>query len=180
MLDVDRGHPALGTVEFGDPADYTAVAAAVTTLGTRFPQLAAGTWTIDAGKTHPATIASSQRLPNPAELAVWNSLNADQSIPHVDALNVNTPQAPPVWFSEQVLTHDPAVAVKLAERHLPVVATLPRPLLYTATDQLQGHRDFYAKTTAPIAVTLGECTVRSYHPGGEEQRLIDAYETCRR
>jgi len=179
-VEADRGHPALGAIEFPDPADYTAVTAAVTSLGARFPQLASGVWTIDASKTHPAVVTSFQRLPSPAELAVWSALNADQAIPHVDALTINAPQTPPVWISEQTISHDPAVALQLATAQLPIVATLPRPVLYTATDQLQGRRDFNVRTTGPVAVTIGGCTVRTYRPDPDEQRLIDGYENCRR
>jgi hypothetical protein len=180
LPDPQKGHPTFGAIEFPDPADYTAVTAAATTLGARFPQLAGGIWTIDASKAHPATVTSSKRLPTPAELDVWSKLNADQAIPHVDALTINAPQTPPVWISEQTLTHDPAVALQLATDHLPIVATLPRPVLYTATDQLQGRRDFNVRTTGPVAVTIGGCTVRTYRPAPNEQRFIDAYENCRR
>ena len=179
LPDPQKGHPTLGAIQFPDPANYTAVTAAVATLGARFPQLTDGIWTLDASKAHPATITSSKRLPNPAELDVWTKLNADQTIPHVDALNVNAPQTPAAWFSEQPLTHDPAVALRLATAHLPIVATLPPPVLYTASDQLQGRRDFNVRTTGPIAVTIGGCTVRTYRPDSDEQRLLDAYEHCR-
>jgi hypothetical protein len=178
-IDADLGHPALGTVEFPDPADYQTVGNAVTTLSAHYPRQAAGTWTVDAGKSRQAAVTSSQRWPTPAELDVWRRLNADQSIPHVDALYVNAPQAPPAWFSEKLLSHDPALAVALATSHLPIVAMLPRPVLYTATDQIQGHRDFYAKTMAPLAITLGGCTTRGYPPGPDEQRFIATYETCK-
>ena len=179
MTEADRGHPTLGSIEFPDPADYTAVTAAVTTLGARFPQLAGGTWTIDASKAHPAEITTSQRLPTPAELGVWSSLNADQAIPHVDALTINAQHPPAVWMSEQTISHDPAVAVQLAANHLPIVAGLPRPVLYTATDQLQARRDFYGRSTAPVAVSIGGCTVRTYPPDPNEQRFVDLYENCR-
>jgi hypothetical protein len=180
LPDNEKGHPALGAIAFPDPADYTAVAAAATTLGTRFPQLAEGIWTIDASKAHPATVTSSKRLPTPIELGVWSSLNADQAIPHVDALIINAPQTPSVWISERAISHDPAVALQLATDHLPIVAALPRPVLYTATDQLQAHRDFNVRTTGPVAVTIGGCTARTYRPDANEQRLIDGYENCRR
>jgi hypothetical protein len=180
VVEADRGHPLLGDIEFPDPADYTAVAAAVTTLGARFPQLTGGVWTIDASKTHPAEVTSFQRLPSPAELAVWSSLNADQAIPHVQGLNINAPQTPPVWIAGQTISHDPAVALKLAAAQLPIVSTLPRPVLYTASDQLQGRRDFNVRTTGPVAVTIGGCTVRTYRPDQNEQLLIDAYENCRK
>jgi hypothetical protein len=179
VIEADRGHPVLGDIEFPDPADYTAVAAAVTTLSARYPQLAGGVWTLDASKTHPAEVTSFQRYPSAAELAVWSTLNADQTIPHVDALNINVPQTPPVWISEQTISQDPAVALQLAAVHLPIVSTLPRPVLYTASDQLQGRRDFNVRTAGPVAVTIGGCTVRTYRPDQNERRLIAAYETCR-
>jgi hypothetical protein len=180
VIEADRGHPVLGDIEFPDPADYTAVAAAVTTLSARYPQLAGGVWTLDASKTHPAAVVSFQRYPSAAELAVWSTLNADQTIPHVDALNINVPQTPPVWISEQTISQDPAVALHLATAHLPIVSTLPRPVLYTASDQLQGRRNFNVRTTGPVAVTIGGCTVRTYRPDPNEQRLISAYENCQK
>ncbi|MDT5082569.1 MAG: hypothetical protein QOJ80_7206 [Mycobacterium sp.] len=180
IVEADRGHPALGAIQFPEPADYTAVSGAVATLGARFPQLAGGVWTIDASKAHPAEVMSFQRFPSPAELAVWSTLNADQAIPHVDALNINAPQTPPVWISEQTISQDPAVALQLANAHLPIVSTLPRPVLYTASTQLQGRRDFNVRTTGPVAVTIGGCTVRTYRPDANEQRFIDGYENCRK
>ncbi|GAC1398181.1 MAG: hypothetical protein NVSMB60_08930 [Mycobacterium sp.] len=174
----DRGHPAFGTIDIPE-ADYAALTTAVSTLGAKFPQLAVAVWALSAGKIRPAEITTSQRLPNPQELSVWNALNADQTIPHGEAMTINAPAAPPVWISEQALSHDPAIAVALAVRHLPIVATLPAPLLYTATDQLQGHRDYNNRTTAPVAVTIGGCTPRTYRPDPTERKLIGTYETCR-
>lgn len=94
-------------------------------------------------------------------------------------MTINPPQAPPVWISEKIYSHDPGVALALAQRHLPIVAALPAPLYYTATDQLQGRRDFNARTTGPVAVTIGGCTTRTYRPDPPEQQLITTYEKCR-
>jgi hypothetical protein len=175
----DRGHPSLGTIDTSD-ADYTAVSSAVATLGTRFPQLSTGNWTISASNTlRTAEITTAQRLPTAQELSVWDALNTDQSTAHADAMTINPPQAPPMWISEKVYSHAPADALALAERHLPIVAALTPPLLYTATDQLQGRRDFNARTTGPVAVTIGGCTTRTYRPDPPEQRLIATYERCR-
>jgi hypothetical protein len=174
----DRGHPVIGTIDMPD-ADYNAVSAATSTLGARFSHLATGTWTLGAGKTRAAVITASQRLPTPQELRVWNTLTADQRIPHAEAMTINAPATPPVWISEKIFSHDPAAALALAVGHLPVVATLPAPLLYTATDQLQGHRDYNNRTTAPVAVTIAGCTPRTYRPDPAEQNLINTYETCR-
>jgi hypothetical protein len=60
------------------------------------------------------------------------------------------------------------------------VATLPAPLFYTATDQLQAHRNYSGRATAPVAITTGGCTPRDYRPDPTEQSLINIYETCRR
>jgi hypothetical protein len=60
------------------------------------------------------------------------------------------------------------------------VSTLPALLLYTASDQLQGHRDYDGRAAGPIAVTVGGCTARDYHPDPAEQALIATYETCPR
>ena len=174
----DRGHPSFGTIDMPD-ADYAALTAAVNTLGAKLPQLSAGFWALGAGKARPAQITTSQRLPTPQELTVWDAVNADQTVPHGAAMVINAPAAPPVWISEQAFSHDPATAVALAVRHLPLVATLPPPLLYSATDQLQGHRDYNNRTTGPVAVTIGGCTPRTYRPDATEQKLINSYETCR-
>jgi hypothetical protein len=176
----DLGHPNTGVIELPEAADYTAVAATVAALATRFPDLSGGTWTISAGKDHPADITTTQRLPTPDEIRVWNELNADQTIQHVDAMTINAPLTPPVWISEKTPSHDPAIATALADRHLPIVAVLPAPLLYTATDQLQAHRNYNRQSTAPVAITTGGCTPRDYRPNPTEQKLIDTYETCRR
>ena len=175
----DLGHPSAGAIELPDPADYTAVAATAAALATGFADLGAGTWTISAGKDHPADITGSGRLPNPGELAVWDELNADQSIPHRDAMTINAAGTAPVWISEKTLSHDIAVGLQLARQHLPIAARLPAPVLYTSTDEIQAHRDYAGRATGPIAVTIGGCTQRTY-PDPAEQTLITAYETCRR
>jgi hypothetical protein len=175
----DLGQPNTGVIELPEPSDYTAVTATVTNLATRFADLAGGTWTISASKTHPADITTSQRLPTLEELAVWNTLNADQTIPHMDAMTINAPQTPPDWMSEKTISRDPAIAVRLAQQHLPIVGALPTPLLYTATDKLQAHRGYNGHVTAPIAITTGGCTPRDYQPDPTEQNLINTYETCR-
>jgi hypothetical protein len=176
----DGGHPSGGTVNLPDNADYTAVAATVSTLGAKFPELAQGDWTISAGKLHPADIKTAKRFPTPQELDVWNKLNVDQSIPHIDALTINGPTTGPAWVSERTVSRDVGVAVQLARQHLPIVATLPPPVLYTASDQIQGHINYYGRVTAPLAVTVGGCTARVYQPAPDEQALIDIYEKCRR
>jgi hypothetical protein len=176
----DLGHPNTGVIELPEAADYTAVAATITALATRFPDLSGGTWTISAGKAHPADITTTQRLPNPDEMRVWNELNADQSIPHVDAMTLNAAATAPVWISEKTRSHDIAVAFQLAGEHLPTAAQLPAPVLYTSTDQIQAHRNYYGQTTSPVAITIGGCTARTYPPDPAEQTLIASYETCRR
>jgi len=176
----DLGHPNTGTIELPEAADYTAVAATVTALATRFPDLSGGTWTISAGKAHPADITTTQRLPTPDEMRVWNELNADQSIPHVDAMTINAAATAPVWISEKTRSHDIAVAFQLAGEHLATAAQLPAPVLYTSTDQIQAHRNYYGQTTSPVAITIGGCTARTYPPDPAEQTLIATYETCRR
>ena len=176
----DGGHPSGGAINLPDNTDYTAVTATVTTLSAKFGDLAAGNWTVSASKQHPADINTAKRFPNPAELDVWNKLNADQSVPHIDALTINGLTTGPVWVSEQTTTRDVGVALALAGRHLPMVATLPPPVLYTASDQLQGHLNYYGQVTAPVAVTVGGCIARTYRPSPDEQQLINAYQKCRR
>jgi hypothetical protein len=175
----DGGHPSGGSIELPDPADYTAVAATLTTLAARFPELGSGNWAVSAGKAHPADIKTAVRFPTPGELDVWNRLNADQSIPHLDALTINGPTTGPVWVSEQTVAADRGTAVRLARQHLPIVATLHPPVLYTASDEIQGHINYYGKATAPVAVTIGGCTVRTYLPGPPERALINTYEKCK-
>jgi hypothetical protein len=176
---LDPGHPNSGAINLTDSADYTAVAAAVTTLTIRFPSLSAGTWTISAGKTHPAEIITTRRLPTPDELTLWTQLNADQSIAHVDAMHINDALSPPVWIAEKTSARDPSVAAQLARQHLPMAAQLAATVLYTASDKIQGHRNYYGQATGPIAITLGGCTVRTYRPDPAEQTLINTYEKCR-
>jgi hypothetical protein len=176
----DGGHPSGGTIKLPDTADYAAVAAAVKTLAAKFPELASGDWTVSAGKLHPADIKTAKRFPTPAEFDVWHKINADQSIPHVDALTVNALARPPVWVSEQTVAGEIGVDVQLARQHLPIVGTLPARVLYTASNEIQGHIDYYGRATAPVAVTVGGCTPRTYRPAPDEQALINTYETCNR
>jgi len=175
----DGGHLSGGAIDLPDTADYTAVTATVTTLAARFPGLAGGDWTVGAGRQHPADIKTAKRFPTPQELDVWTKLNADQTIPHVDALTINGPTTGPVWVSEQTVTADAGVDVQLAGQHLPVVATLPPPVLYTASNEIQGHLNYYGQATAPLAVTVGGCTARTYRPAPGEQVLVNAYEKCK-
>ncbi len=178
-VDRDGGHPSGGTINLPDNADYTAVAATSTTLAAKFAELGSGDWTISAGKQHPADINTAKRFPTPQELDVFNKLNADQSIPHVDALTINGPTTGPLWVSEQTVSSDAGVALQLARQHLPIVATLPPPVRYTAGDQIQGHINYYGQATAPVAITIGGCTPRKYQPPPDEQALINTFEKCR-
>ena len=174
----DAGHPFAATLSLPDSATYTAVSAAAVTLTKKFPQLGSGLWLLHAGKSHPADITTFRRFPNANELALWNELNADQSIPHVVALTINAPMTPPVWVSEQTMVPDVAVAVELADRHLPRVATLAPPVLYTSGPQLQAPRNSLGRSEGPVAITVGGCTPRGYRPEPAEQALIDRYENC--
>ncbi|MBU9766142.1 hypothetical protein FR943_20150 [Mycobacterium sp. TNTM28] len=177
------GHSDLGSLRLGNDADYTDVAAAATTLNDKFLRLANLTWTISAGRDHPAEIKSAHRFPTPRELDVWRLMNADQTIPHIDKLTINGRVKAPVWLAEQTRSHDPADALALANRHLPLVAALTAPVLYTASDQIQGHITGDGLATGPLAITVGGCTNRDYvvyQPAPAEQALMNAYETCRR
>ena len=174
----DVGHPFAATLNLPESATYTAVSAAAVTLTKRFPQLGSGVWLLHAGTSHPADITTFRRFPNAKELAVWNELNADQAIAHVVALTINAPMTPPVWISEQTTVPDVAVAVELADRHLPRVATLAPPVLYTSGPQLQAARNSLGRSEGPVAVTVGGCTPRGYRPEPAEQALIDRYEQC--
>jgi hypothetical protein len=176
----DVGHPNAGAIDLADATDYTAVIAAVATLTEKFPELSSGNWTISAGKQHPADIKTSRRLPNPDEIGVWARFNADQSIPHIDVMTINGPLTAPVQISEKTQSRDLNVALQLAGAHLPIVAALPAPVLYTTNNQLQGPLGFYGQATGPVAVTVGGCTPRTYRPAPGEQALIDTYEKCRR
>lgn len=180
--DQDAGHSNVAALDLASPADYTAVVAAAHHIADRFPQLSQLDWVINAAKEHPAEIKTSRRLPTPPELAVFSRLNADQSIPHVDRLRINGPVTPPVWFSEQTTeSHDVALALQLAKNHLPVVATLPAPILYSASDELSGHIGGLGFARGPVAITVGGCTRHDplvYQPIPEERRLIAEYETC--
>jgi hypothetical protein len=176
------GHSNTATITLNGGADYTGVAATARTLAERFPQLAGVDWTISSGKDHPAQIVTSRRYPAAAELDVWHQLNADQSIPHFDRLRINGPSTPPVWISEETTqSRDVAVALQLAQRHLPIAATLPAPVLYSASDQISGHIGDQGFARGPVSVTIGGCTKHDplvYRPIPPEQALINAYETC--
>lgn len=176
------GHSDVGSIRLADAADYRDVAAVVTTMSGKFPGLASLTWTVSAGDDHPAEIKSVRRFPNTRELDVWSQLNADQTIPHIDKLTINGRVQSPVWLAEQTRSHDPADAVALAHRHLPLVATLAAPTLYTASDQIQGHITGNGLATGAIAITVGGCTARDllvYQPPAAEQALMNTYETCK-
>lgn len=178
----EDGGSNAATLEFPDPSNYRTVAAAARTLADRFPQLTEVDWAIDSGKLQPAEIKTSRRLPTLAELAVWSQINVDQSIPHVDRLRINGPVTAPVWFSEKITnSRDVAVALELAQRHLPIVAALPGPILYTASDQLSGHIGGRGIARGPVAVTIGGCTRHDplvYQPTAAERELMRAYESC--
>ena len=174
---------AWGSIELGDAADYITVARAVGTLATGFADLTGGYWRISAGTQHPAEIDTSRRLPTGEEMELWSALNADQAIPHADVFTINGPVTVPFWVSEKIGVDDDAIAldmaVRLAQRHLPIVARLPAPVLYTATNQYQGHIGFRGQATAPVAILIGGCMKRDYRPSAAEQALIDQYEKCR-
>jgi hypothetical protein len=178
------GHSNHATITLNGGADYTGVAATARALAERFSHLAGIDWTLNAGKDHPAQIVTSRRLPTPAELDVWNRLNADQTIPHFVRLQINRPNTPPVFFSEETTrSRDVAVALQLAQRHLPIVATLPAPVLYTASDEPSGHIGDLGIARGPVSVTIGGCTRHDplvYKPIPPEQALINRYETCSR
>jgi hypothetical protein len=89
---------------------------------------------------------------------------------------------PAIWLSEETTqSRDVAVAVQLAQRHLPIVGTLPAPVLYTASDQISGHIGGQGVARGPVAVTIGGCTPHDplvYQPIPAERALIAKYETC--
>jgi hypothetical protein len=175
-----RTIPNSGTIQLPDSADYVAVAAAVDRLATGFADLSAGEWTINAGRQHSAEIHTLQRLPNAGELDLWRTLNADQAIPHSNVFTINNPVTAPLWVAEKTPADDKDAALLLAERHLPLVARLPAPVLYTASNQYRGHIGFYGQATGPVAILIGGCIKRDYRPAPAEQALIDRYENCRR
>ncbi len=178
----EYGHSNAASITLNGGADYTGVAATARTLADRYARLASVDWAINAGKDHPAQIMTSRRFPTAAELDVWNRLNADQTIPHIDRLRIDGPVTPPVWFSEETTqSRDVAVAVQLAQQHLPIAATLPAPVLYSASDQISGHIGAQGVARGPVSVTVGGCTKHDplvYRPIPAEQALINRYETC--
>lgn len=174
-----RAVPSSGAIQLRDTADYVAVAAAVDTLARAFGELSDGEWTITAGRQHPAEIHTSRRLPNAHEMDLWNVLNADQSIPHADVFTINGAVTGPLWVSEKTPADDVAMALRLAELHLPIVAKLA-PVLYSASNQYQGRIGFSGQATGPVTVLVGGCIKRDYRPSPAEQTLIDKYGNCRR
>ncbi|MCV7178107.1 hypothetical protein [Mycolicibacterium sphagni] len=180
----EAGRSNRATITMADTADYRDVATVLTALCSRFSALAGMDWDVSAGKLHSAQIRTSARYPTPAELGVWDALNSDQAIPHVDRLTINGPVSPPIWFAEKTIhSHDVAVALDLARKHLPAVATLPGPVLYTASDQISGHIGGAGNARGPVAITVGGCTKYDplvYLPSPAELTLLDAYESCHR
>ena len=177
------GHSNIATLQLPDPADYTTVSAAMSTLGVRFTRLHGLDWTVSASKSHPADITTSRRFPSEPEIGVWNQLNADQSIAHTDTMRVNAPMTPPLWIAEATTgSHDVDLARQLARHHLPIAATLAPPVLYTASDEESGHLGAYGQAIGPGAITIGGCTPRDLHiyqPTVPERALSTRYETCR-
>ena len=172
-------HPSSGTITIPIDADYTDVASTFAALGTKFPDLGSGEWKVIAGKSLGGGIETSGRLPNRAEIDVWNQLNGDQFIPHIDVMSIDSSgNGPPLWVSEGPQSPDPDVAIRLARAHLPIVATLPPPILYTVSDQMERRLDSQGRAVGPVAITIGGCTQRAYQPSPAEQELIDHYEKC--
>lgn len=177
------GHSGIGSVRLDDASNYADVATAVTLLTDRFPELTTLAWTVSSGAQHPAAITTSGRFPTPQELQVWRQVNSDQSIAHVDKMTINGRVTAPVWFAEETRSHDPAAAaaLALAQHHLPLMRGLPAPVLYTSSDQIQGHITGDGRSTGPIAITVGGCTDRdllTYQPPPIERELMNVYETC--
>ena len=170
-------------IELPENTHTVDIASAVATISARFPHLAALDWTVGAAKQL-SQIAFVRRFPGAKELDVWRTLIADQSIAHADSLRINAPVTPSVWVAEATIGTDSVdVALDLARRHLPVVAQLPAPVLYTASDQLSGHIGGFGTARGPFAVTIGGCTPRDplvYKPNAAEQALARHYETCHR
>jgi hypothetical protein len=170
-------------VELPENIHSVDIATAVGTIAARFPRLAVLDWTVGAAQQL-NQIAFVRRFPAAKELDVWRALITDQSIPHADSLRINGPVTPPIWIAEATTTTDSAeVALDLAQRHLPVVAQLPAPVLYTASDQLSGHIGGFGTARGPVAVTIGGCTPRDplvYKPKAAELALAQRYENCHR
>src|SRR6185312_14293067 len=143
-------------------------AEAVATLAKSFGELSDGEWTITAGKQHYGEIHTLRRLPHAQEMDLWNALNADQSIPHADVFTINGAVTGPLWVSEKIPVDDATMALRLAERHLPIVAKLA-PVLYSATNQYQGRIGFSGQATGPVTILVGGCIKRDYRPSAADQ-----------
>jgi len=126
-------------------------------IATSAHEFAGADWAISAGREHPADVKTSKRLPTAQEMDVWAKVNADQAIAHADVLVVNGNPIAPVWISEKTRSHDGGEALGLAQAHLPIAATLPAPVLYTATDQYQGRFDFNGRASGPVTVAIAGC-----------------------
>ncbi|MGX9670818.1 hypothetical protein [Mycobacterium sp. HM-7] len=172
----------LADIDLPENAHGVGIATAVSTIATHFPYLAALKWTVSAAHAEDR-IAFTGRFPTSAELDLWRRLNSDQTIAHTDSMQINGPVTPPVWISEATAGTDSIdVALTLANRHLPLAATLPAPVLYTAGSQLSGHIGGYGVSRGPVAITIGGCTrrdLRVYQPTAGERALIHRYENCR-
>lgn len=173
----------LADIDLPENAHGSGIATAVSTIAAHFPYLATLNWTVSAAHAEDR-IAFIGRFPTSAELDLWRQLTSDQAIAHTDSMQINGPVTPPVWLSEATAGTDAVdVALALANRHLPLAATLPAPVLYTAGSQLSGHIGGYGVSRGPVAITIGGCTrrdLRVYQPTAGERALIDRYEICRR
>lgn len=177
------GSSNVADIDLPASAHGVGIATAANTIATHFPYLAMLNWTVSATQAQDR-IAFTGRFPTSAELDLWRQLSSDQTIAHTDSMQINGPVPPPVWLSEATTGTDAVdVALALAARHLPLAASLPAPVLYTASSQLSGHIGGYGVSRGPVAITIGGCTRRDllvYRPTVGEQALIDRYETCRR
>ncbi|SHU06658.1 Uncharacterised protein [Mycobacteroides abscessus subsp. abscessus] len=172
----------LADIDLPENAHGVGIASAVSTIAAHFPYLAVLNWSVSAAHAQDR-IAFTGRFPTPAELDVWRQLTSDQTIAHTDSMQINGPVTPPVWLSEAIGTDVLEAALALANRHLPLAARLPAPVLYTAGSQLSGHIGGYGVSRGPVAITIGGCTrrdLRVYQPTAGERALIDRYENCRR
>ncbi len=175
-----------------DANSSEAIADAYRLLMREFPDLKNAEWQVETATPEHGLMRMVHRYPTELDFSVWQRLNEDQTPPHNvlmvsdDALSSH--QSPHV--TEQLRSADPEAMKLLAEKHLPIVATLSASsVAYLATaapdDLLSplGGRIIHAGQEMPphnlsLYVDIGRCGARSYPPSPTERVLAKKYEIC--
>ncbi|MGW4845250.1 hypothetical protein [Nocardia brasiliensis] len=175
-----------------DAHGFEAITDAYRLLMREFPDLKNAEWQIETSTPGTGLMRMMHRYPTELDFSVWQRLNEDQTPPHnvlmvsEDALSSHLPP----HVTEQLRSADPEAMKLLAEKHLPIVATLSASsvgyLATAAPDDLLsplGGRIIHAGQETPphdmsLYVDIGRCGARSYPPSPTERVLAKKYEIC--